>query len=115
MHWLNLKSICFCQQQSGAYGPTLGYIILSSPVDAAAIVRYVDDHHLDSLAIAMMTIDYPSNSSPMMNRQNWMDLCRHRRLLSVHQVLVMVPPAVLPMQNLKDKQKERERKKTFDE
>lgn len=82
-----IKSICFCQQQSGAYGPTWGYIIQSSLVNVAAmlpnvqIAGYSNHHTVVALVMVMVNhlehLDCRSNSNPMLNHQNLMDLC-HR-------------------------------------
>lgn len=82
-----IKSICFCQQQSGAFGPTWGYIIQSSLVNVAVmlpnvqIAGYSNHHIVVALVMVMVNhlehLDCRSNSNPMLNHQNLMDLCHH--------------------------------------
>lgn len=99
------KSICFCRQLSGVFDPTSGYIIQLFLADVAAIVLngLTVDCHLIVVALVVVMMNfayldfYQPNSNPMLNRQNWMDLCHRCYQHMVHRALAMALLVVLPI------------------
>lgn len=81
---INFKSICFCQQLSGVFDPTLGYIILSFLAGVAVIGSFesiVGCLQIDpDLEVVTQLIAFDCcqwSWDPKWNHRNSMDLCRH--------------------------------------
>lgn len=85
----SFKSICFCQQPSGVYDPTWGYIIQLFLVSAAATgsnesiaVLHPIDLEFEVMTKPTASDCCPLCSDPSLNHRNLTDLCHHSCLYS---------------------------------